>query len=645
MMKPKRFEWLMISIILIIAVALRLYDWFNIPFTYDEFSALFRTRFSSFNELISNGARVDGHPAGIQVFLYYYVQWVGFSEPLIKLPFIIAGVASVYLTWRIGREWFSSQTALLAAASIAMMHFPIVYSQIARPYSSGLFFTLLMLLGWSRLVLIKDDLLKNYFYFIIGATLCMYNHHFSALMAVLAGISGLFLLSGKSLRNYFIANAIIVILYIPHVEILLNQLSMGGIGQWLNPPTPVFFYDYIKYIFHFSPLTAMVFFAMIAMGLVIAIFKKQFKLRKTHLIALTLGLLPAVIGYIYSVLVAPLLQFSVLLFSFPLLIILAFSVFEHFNKRTVHVLTLIWSAMMLYSLIFVRQHYQYFYHAPYEESIKEIKSFSENHSCDSTLVLCNFRPEITAFYQEKYDIAQSLTFINPDSITEYKNLHQHLSNANYKYLVLAKANENQPWLFAISLAYFPEIITENNYNQGSCIMMQKTNTVEKAYMYYSKCNFNTTQTNSWLFDSNRVFNDSTTNGPVLQIDSSVIYEATYSEALSNKINSRANVIDATLWVQIPDTMNGEALWVSCIENDTGSVTWRSVPINISSVPKGVWAPVSVSILVADLPSLRGNEQLKVYLYNQSATPFLIKEPSVGIRQGNRSIYWITYGLF
>jgi len=82
--------------ILIIAFILRAYRLSSIPFMHDEFSALLRTQYNSFNELIEKGVMIDGHPPLIQVFLFYWVKIFGFSEAWLKLPFIVSGVVAVY---------------------------------------------------------------------------------------------------------------------------------------------------------------------------------------------------------------------------------------------------------------------------------------------------------------------------------------------------------------------------------------------------------------------------------------------------------------------------------------------------------------------------------------------------------------------
>ena len=138
--------------ILFVTIVLRFYNYTSISFTHDEFSALFRLDFPDFFTLIEKGVKVDGHPAGVHVFLYYWTALFGKSEWLVKLPFMLCGVLAVYVAFLIAKEWFNETVGLLVAAFLASSQYMIMYSQIARPYISGLFFTLLMVYYWSYLM-------------------------------------------------------------------------------------------------------------------------------------------------------------------------------------------------------------------------------------------------------------------------------------------------------------------------------------------------------------------------------------------------------------------------------------------------------------------------------------------------------------
>src|SRR5690554_8122667 len=99
-MKQLSNRWILF-LILMVTVVLRVFNLSEIPFTHDEFSALSRLNFDSFSALIHEGVKIDGHPAGVQVFLYYWTKIFGISTIAVKFPFIIAGVISVYLTFSI----------------------------------------------------------------------------------------------------------------------------------------------------------------------------------------------------------------------------------------------------------------------------------------------------------------------------------------------------------------------------------------------------------------------------------------------------------------------------------------------------------------------------------------------------------------
>ena len=133
MKKETRSTYIVLTLLLLLAAVLRLIHPFQIPFTTDELGALNRTEFNSFSELISKGVIIDAHPAGVQVFLYYWTKFFGYSEIAVKLPFIICGILSVLYVFRLGQAWFNSTTGLVCAAFVATVQYTIMYSQIARP--------------------------------------------------------------------------------------------------------------------------------------------------------------------------------------------------------------------------------------------------------------------------------------------------------------------------------------------------------------------------------------------------------------------------------------------------------------------------------------------------------------------------------
>ena len=63
-----RHEHLLLFALLALALLLRGWRLWDLPFMHDEISALLRLRFTSFRELIAQGVAIDAHPAGKDQF-------------------------------------------------------------------------------------------------------------------------------------------------------------------------------------------------------------------------------------------------------------------------------------------------------------------------------------------------------------------------------------------------------------------------------------------------------------------------------------------------------------------------------------------------------------------------------------------------
>ncbi|MFN6075309.1 MAG: hypothetical protein ACK46Y_07050, partial [Fluviicola sp.] len=78
--KIKNWNWPLLSILLIASI-LRFWNFFSIPYHHDEISALNRTFFTNFSDLIEYGVKTtDTHPPFIQIWLLYYTKIFGYEE-------------------------------------------------------------------------------------------------------------------------------------------------------------------------------------------------------------------------------------------------------------------------------------------------------------------------------------------------------------------------------------------------------------------------------------------------------------------------------------------------------------------------------------------------------------------------------------
>ena len=245
-------------IIIITGALLRFYHYGEWSLSNDELSALNRLHYNSFSEIMEQGVKLnDMHPPGVQAFLYLWTNLFGVSENALRFPFVLLGIGSIYMLFLIARIWFNTNIALLTSATFATLIFPILYSQLARPYSPGLFFSLVAVYFWTKVILSKSnsiDWVYNIGFMLAGAA-CIYIHYFSFLFIGIVGITGLFLITAKKRLIYIATGAMMLIMMIPCFSIFKYQLSIGGLGGsggWLGPPNSNAILLLIQYIFNDS---------------------------------------------------------------------------------------------------------------------------------------------------------------------------------------------------------------------------------------------------------------------------------------------------------------------------------------------------------------------------------------------------------
>lgn len=315
----KEHKWF--SIILLMAAIIRLIPLGEYQFSFDELSALNRTTYANWHDLVMYGARIDAHPILIQCLLYAIIKLVGYSEVWIKLPFIIFSLVAVFYAYKIALKWFGELPALLVASVYSFSFIFLYYSPLARMYASGLFFCTALLYFWMNVLFDEKKNKRDYWLMALFILLCALNAHLSTLFALTLGLAGLFYQNRTTVMMYLMACLIPVICYLPHLPITMFQLTYGGIGAqqngWLPPPGKWAVFEFIAASLGNGWLWLLfVFITMISL-----VVNKLQNITKKSVLLLIIFLVNYFIIYFYSVFKAPVFQFSVMLFSAPALLI------------------------------------------------------------------------------------------------------------------------------------------------------------------------------------------------------------------------------------------------------------------------------------------------------------------------------------
>jgi len=311
-------------LVILLGSVFRLFDFTSWSLTNDELSAMTRLDFSGFMEMIAKGVRDnDMHPPGVQSFLWFWTHVFGTDEFWFRLPFALMGCASLVFLYLAGSIVFDKPSALLATTWLAFLHFPVLYSQLARPYSPGLLFSLITFYGMARIVWRDSDWNRtSAFWFVLGGVGCMYSHYFSFLFAGLVGIAGLIYLRGPKLLKYLGCGLLMFICFLPAMPVFLAQVAIGGLGGpegWLGKPDSDALFNYLKYGFN-DQLVLLILMLVFVVALVF-VSRKKIWFSSRQLLVICLFITPPLIAYFYSVWVNPVFQYSVLLFNFPMQVI------------------------------------------------------------------------------------------------------------------------------------------------------------------------------------------------------------------------------------------------------------------------------------------------------------------------------------
>lgn len=630
-------DTVLLGIILLAGAALRFYDYPHLPFSYDEFSALFRTRFDNFRDLIQYGVvTTDTHPAGIQVFLYYWVRIFGEGAMIVKLPFVLAGVGAIFLTYRIATAWFNSGVGILSAMMVAFLQFPVTYAQYARPYASGLFFVLLLVWSFHNAFL-KPGKNRNYhaFMYVFSGAACAYNHHFSLFFLGLAGISGIFLVPRKRLGSYIALNLLIFILYIPHLEIFFAQLSKGGVESWLKKPDPEFFMDYLHYLLHHSILMYATAAALLVLSLVYArhTCRNGNSYRVLMFSWLTITMATA---YFYSIHRSAVLQYSVLIFTFPFLGILVFSFAGNFRPWLKYMLVLVFGTISIYTLIVDRQHYRIQYRSVLEQTMARTAAAKEKYGAEQVACATNISTNIQGYYSSEYGLDTNgiITF---DSTSSLQHFRESLDALPAGYLAIGWVNISDLEFFAVARELFPVVVEKQAYYTGDFYLLSRQKNNSDTLLVDDRVN-------RVRLDSLSLYTNSMALGYTMLFDHDRLrmpgwlgYTIFYEGPLAEVVENKCNYLMASIEVENP-WPDYESILILEVRKNGELVYWTSKAFSEYTMSNYGRYRIHLALKLMDLDFTFTDEQLKIYLSNIDKEYYYINYFKLETLAGNPILY-------
>ena len=217
----------MILIILLVAAVLRLIS-INQSLWLDEAINVNVANGLGFKDLVINYSLGDFHPPLYHVLLKSWILLFGASEISVRLPSVILGVGTVFITYLIAKILFEKKTALISATLMATAPLHIYYSQESRMYMLAAFFASASC--YFLISILKKTSLLLWFGFIVSTTLMLYSDYIPHIL-VLVMVIYLFInrrkISRSTRASFIPAFIVILILFSPWLLILPKQIQTG----------------------------------------------------------------------------------------------------------------------------------------------------------------------------------------------------------------------------------------------------------------------------------------------------------------------------------------------------------------------------------------------------------------------------------
>ena len=607
----KRMDYILLGVILLVAAVLRLWKLGDVPFMHDEFSALLRTRFDNFHDFIQQGIMPDSHPIGVEAFLWLWVRIFGWSEFWVKLPFVLMGIGSIYLIYLIGRQWFNRKVGLFSAAFFAVSQFTVFYSQLARPYAAGLFFVLLMAWFWHKIVFeAKKPSIGVYIGFALSAWACSLMQYFSLAQAGLIFLTGLFFLPKERRKAYWLSGIAAVVLFVPTLPIFYQQLFVSGsIGGWLAAPKATFLLDFIQYTMNYS----MLFMFFVGTIIIFPLFLGKRSKQKNPLrwVGITWFVIIFAIAFVYSLTREPILQQSTLIFCFPFVIIVAFSMFGTRTlspwQTTLEVAAILFAGTA--SLILERRHYDLMYHQGFDQIAVEMKSDREKYSDRIQFATKTEIGEAAEFYQEPLGIDERIVFnriyteegdfVREPELGDFNRwLNEHHETPMLGFGWTDYAN---PLWEATAVGNYPYLIEKKDWFTSRYLTLSKTPVEDSQYL------LNNLSENPYSYQDGQEWG----KGFTFSCDS--LPDDIEALSVVAQIHSEAELSRCVLVIEIHDTATDSL------------VLWHS-----SLASEGHFLPgdnVVADAIVFDEELNPKGKTVKTYLWNQDKKPLIVNKLS------------------
>ncbi len=194
---------------------------------------------------VIEAAQQDVHPPGYQLVMWGWQRLLGQTAFALRAFSAFCGILSLAALWQVGHNWLSAKAAWRATLLMAVLWFPLYYSQEARSYS-----LLLLLTLFSVLFAFAGQ--RYRWHYGISLACLPWVHYFGILVFVGHGVGWVvyFIVSKRLWWGRILLLGIAFLPFGGWIPNLLGQFSREQSGFWIPNPQP-FWVQFVTYFWFF----------------------------------------------------------------------------------------------------------------------------------------------------------------------------------------------------------------------------------------------------------------------------------------------------------------------------------------------------------------------------------------------------------
>ena len=346
-------------------------------------------------------------------------------------------------------------------------------------------------------------------------------------------------------------------------------------------------------------------------------------------------------GYIYSMRVEPILQFSLLLFTTPYLFIFFFSFLKEISFRNLSFAVAVLLLVNIISLVLYRKHYEIFYKQPSEEIVKQAVELEKAHPGD-VFFITNTIPYYNEYYFRKYKKVIPYYTIRNKELGPH-DFEKMISGIKEQVVMTENVSENT---FPLVQKYFPYWIGEEKGFTFEDYIFSKNppkdgNLLEKKLVAFT--NFDTVIGN-WSDRNEHWLVDSATNETMFEVLSDREWTISVQIPLAEFKTAPYLIFDIEVELLLQNAEDN-LLLTATLQKDDETIGFRAAGVQDYITSQSLNRKLTLSF---DLQTMLGDNKntenilLKTFIWNKEFNHFFIKKYTVSMRESNPYRYALYY---